>query len=221
MNLSEIHHDPSVCGSAQHPAGCEDHGVTSMFTLVTDVAATPEALFDASLDIGVHLASMADSRERAIAGVTAGQIGLHETVTWRARHFGVWFTMTSEITELDRPFWFVDEQATGPFRVFKHQHEFEATGDGTRMVERSPSSRLSSVRLLSAWCSFRTSGGSSRDATSCSVRRSPGDTESWGRLTQAIGGVGIRATRQRSHGSRPAGRYANTRMGVVVGANER
>lgn len=63
-----------------------------------------------------------------MGGVTAGRIGLGEEVTWRAVHFGLPFTMTSRVTELERPLRFVDEQVRGPFRSFRHEHRFEATG---------------------------------------------------------------------------------------------
>jgi uncharacterized protein (UPF0548 family)/ligand-binding SRPBCC domain-containing protein len=74
--------------------------------------------------------------ERAIGGVTSGSIGLGETVTWRARHFGIWFTMTSRITSLERPTGFVDEQVRGPFRSFHHEHLFTRDGETTVMVDR-------------------------------------------------------------------------------------
>lgn len=73
----------------------------STFSIVTDSSVDAQSLFDVSLSIDAHIKSMAHSRERAIAGVTSGRIGLGETVTWRARHFGIWFTMTSKITALD------------------------------------------------------------------------------------------------------------------------
>ena len=41
---------------------------------------------------------MASSQERAVAGRMTGAIELGETVTWRARHFGYWWTLTSRIT---------------------------------------------------------------------------------------------------------------------------
>ena len=104
--------------------------------LVTESPYPVEALFDVSLDIDAHMASMEASGERAIAGVTTGRIGLGETVTWRARHFGLWFTMTSKITALDRPGFFVDQQVRGPFRVFVHEHTFEPLRDGSRMTDR-------------------------------------------------------------------------------------
>lgn len=108
----------------------------STFTLVTETPFPVEALFDVSLDIDAHMASMAASGERAVAGVTSGRIGLGETVTWRARHFGVRFTMTSKITALERPGFFVDRQVRGPFGMFVHEHTFEALGDGSRMTDR-------------------------------------------------------------------------------------
>lgn len=112
------------------------------FTEVTRVPCDPEVLFDLSLSIDAHLASMRRSGERAVAGVTSGTIGLGETVTWRARHFGVVWTMTSGITALDRPHRFVDEQVRGPFRLFRHEHRFERVDEGTLMTDvvtlRSP-----------------------------------------------------------------------------------
>ncbi|WP_152031087.1 SRPBCC family protein [Agromyces aureus] len=105
------------------------------FTVVTEAPSDAAALFDLSLDIDAHVESMSGSAERAIAGVTTGRIGLGETVTWRARHFGIWFTMTSKITALEPPTRFVDEQVKGPFRSFVHEHVFERTADGSRMTD--------------------------------------------------------------------------------------
>lgn len=79
---------------------------------------------------------MSKSAERAVDGTTEGHIELGEQVTWRARHFGFTFHMTSRITEMDRPRRFVDEQAAGPFNHWRHVHSFEAEADGTRMVDR-------------------------------------------------------------------------------------
>jgi hypothetical protein len=73
-----------------------------------------ETAFDLSLSIDTHLGSFEHSGERAIDGVTAGLIGLGEFVTWRTRHLGITWTMTSTITDWDRPRRFVDEQRKGP-----------------------------------------------------------------------------------------------------------
>jgi ligand-binding SRPBCC domain-containing protein len=110
--------------------------VTIEFEQVTRIDASIEVVFDLSLDIDAHLASMSESGERAVAGVTSGQLGLGETVTWRARHFGIPFTMTSKITAWERPRRFVDEQVRGPFRSFHHEHRFEALDGTTTMTDR-------------------------------------------------------------------------------------
>jgi ligand-binding SRPBCC domain-containing protein len=106
------------------------------FECSTVIAADPATVFDLALDIDAHTKSLARSGERAVGGVTAGRIGLGEEVTWRAVHFGLPFTMTSRVTELERPVRFVDEQVRGPFRTFRHEHLFEAAGGDTVMIDR-------------------------------------------------------------------------------------
>ena len=110
--------------------------MTVRFELESFIGATTAEVFSASLDIDAHLGSMEASGEEAIAGVTSGQIALGETVTWRAKHFGIMWTMTSRITELDRPHRFVDEQVRGPFKAFRHEHVFHSHDGGTRMIDR-------------------------------------------------------------------------------------
>ncbi|KRA23688.1 cyclase [Microbacterium sp. Root61] len=107
----------------------------STFVIVTRTEHPVDAMFAASLDIDAHLASMHDSGETAVGGVTSGSIGLGESVTWRARHFGIWFTLTSCITALDRPHRFVDEQVSGPFRSFVHEHAFVQDAGTTVMTD--------------------------------------------------------------------------------------
>jgi ligand-binding SRPBCC domain-containing protein len=103
--------------------------------LETLVAAPLETTFDLARDIDFHQRSMAYTGERAIAGRTSGPIGAGETVTWRARHLGLKWTMTSRITEFDPPDRFVDEQVSGPFAAIRHEHRFEAKPTGTLMID--------------------------------------------------------------------------------------
>ncbi|WP_243062283.1 SRPBCC family protein [Humibacter sp. RRB41] len=107
----------------------------SVLTVVTETTRSVIDLFEVSLDIDAHVGSMRQSKERAVDGVRSGQIGLGQTVTWRARHFGVWFTMTSKITELERPARFVDQQVVGPFKSFRHEHVFEEVDGLARMTD--------------------------------------------------------------------------------------
>jgi ligand-binding SRPBCC domain-containing protein len=103
--------------------------------LETSIAAPIERVFDLARDIDLHERSMVATREQAVAGRTSGRIECGETVTWRARHFGVWWALTSRITDVERPVRFVDEQERGPFRWFRHEHGFEARDGGTKMTD--------------------------------------------------------------------------------------
>ena len=120
------------------------------FRLETVICAPVADCFDLSLSVDAHTASMGRSGERAVAGVTSGRLGLGDTVTWRARHLGITFRMTSAVTAYERPERFVDEQQHGPFASWWHEHWFTPTGAGsTLMVDlvrfRSPLGPLGRV----------------------------------------------------------------------------
>src|SRR5260370_36051623 len=66
----------------------------------------------------------------ATAGVTAGLVGMSQQVTWRAKHFGVWQSLTSEITAMERPTYFQDTMIQGAFRSMKHDHFFRSLSSG-------------------------------------------------------------------------------------------
>ncbi|PST84352.1 cell division protein [Pedobacter yulinensis] len=108
-----------------------------MFRIITRkwLDADAETCFDLARSIDLHLESMGHTRERAVGGRVTGMIGPGETVTWRARHFGCWFTMTSRITAMQSPGYFRDEMLTGPFARFSHAHFFQAAGSRTLMTD--------------------------------------------------------------------------------------
>ena len=95
--------------------------MTVSFTCRTRLDMSPEQAFDLSRSVDAHLGSMAKSGERAVAGVTTGLMSLGDTVTWRARHFGLPVRMTSRITQFSYPDSFTDEQERGPFRAFRQR----------------------------------------------------------------------------------------------------
>ena len=92
--------------------------------LETLVKAERQVVFDLSRSIDLHKISTQHTNEEAIAGKTSGLIELNETVTWRAKHFGVYQTLTSKITEFNSPDIFVDEMVEGAFKRFRHEHKF-------------------------------------------------------------------------------------------------
>ena len=101
--------------------------------LATSIAAPIERVFDLARSIDLHTESTARTRERAIAGITSGLIGVGQEVTWRARHFGIWQSLTVRITEFEPPTHFADVMLRGAFRRMEHHHYFERSSEGTVM----------------------------------------------------------------------------------------
>lgn len=101
----------------------------------TEINADKEIVFDLSRSIDLHKISTEHTNETAIAGKTSGFIGMNESVTWKAKHFGIYQKLTSKITEFDRPIYFADEMIRGAFRRFKHEHHFADWNSGTLMTD--------------------------------------------------------------------------------------
>jgi hypothetical protein len=99
---------------------------------ITIVQAPIERCFDLARSVEVHLAGNVHCGETAVAaaGVTSGLIGRGQSVTWRAKHFGFWHELTSEITALERPAWFQDAMVCGIFQWMKHDHFFRSLSAG-------------------------------------------------------------------------------------------
>ena len=107
-----------------------------LIILKTKIAAPVERVFDLSRDIDLHQQSTQQTMEKAIGGITTGLIGSGQSVTWRAKHFGVWQTFTSKITEFKAPYYFVDEMTQGVFKSFRHEHYFENNSGDTLMIDK-------------------------------------------------------------------------------------
>ena len=101
--------------------------------LETEINAPIEVCFDLARDIDIHCRTTGSTQERAIAGVTSGLIGMGQSVTFEAVHFGVRQRLTSKIVEFERPHRFVDEMMQGAFKKLRHVHEFLPAATGTLM----------------------------------------------------------------------------------------
>lgn len=106
-----------------------------VISLQTYINAPVEDCFNLSRSVDVHLQSMQSHQEKAIAGTTTGLMNLHDTVTWKATHFGLPFKMKVQITEMRYLEYFVDQMVSGPFKWFRHYHAFEAKSNGTLMTD--------------------------------------------------------------------------------------
>lgn len=103
--------------------------------LTTFIQAPIELVFDLARSIDLHKASMAASKERAVAGTTSGLIKEHETVTWEAKHLFKVRQFTSKISSMKSPDSFVDEMVKGDFRSYRHEHHFKVIENGTIMID--------------------------------------------------------------------------------------
>ncbi|MBQ1024766.1 SRPBCC family protein [Micromonospora sp. C95] len=122
----------------------------ALIEVVSIINAAPNVVFDLTLDVDVHTASLPASRETATTSTERRQLALGDEVTFHARHFGLPWRMTSRITAYERPYHFVDEQTRGPFRALRHEHQFQDL-DGVRtqmtdhMIIRAPLGPLGAV----------------------------------------------------------------------------
>lgn len=102
----------------------------------TLIKADINTVFDLARDIDLHQHSTSKTKEKAIAGRTSGLIEENETVTWRAKHLGVYQTHTSKIVSMDKPYQFTDIMLKGTFKSLKHQHFFKEKNSYTLMTDR-------------------------------------------------------------------------------------
>lgn len=104
--------------------------------LETVINAVPQTVFDLSRSVDLHKASMLHHREEIVDGVRKGLMNKGDTVTWEARHLWKKRRLKVQLTELLTPHFFVDEMVDGDFKKMKHEHQFNATAEGTTMIDR-------------------------------------------------------------------------------------
>ena len=107
-----------------------------LIALTTHIHAPILRCFNLSLSIDLHQHSATSTNEKAIAGITSGLIGLNETVTWKATHFGFPQVLTVQITDMHRPSYFKDVMLSGAFKRMEHEHFFEERNGVTIMNDR-------------------------------------------------------------------------------------
>lgn len=101
----------------------------------TTIHAKKEIAFDLSRCIELHETSTAQTKEKAIAGRTKGLIEIGETVTWRAKHFGIYQKLQVKITNMEKFEYFTDTMQKGAFKRFVHQHIFKEEDGATVMLD--------------------------------------------------------------------------------------
>jgi ligand-binding SRPBCC domain-containing protein len=80
--------------------------------------------FDLARSVELHQISTASTKEKAISGRTKGLCEKDDTITWRAKHFGLYHELTMTITEMNSPIFFEDVMVKGIFKSIRHRHHF-------------------------------------------------------------------------------------------------
>jgi hypothetical protein len=102
------------------------------FEETTLIAAPIDRVFDLSRSVEVHLLANVHDNEQALAigGITTGLAGLGQRVTWRAKHFGFWHDLTSEVTAMEPPTYFQVTMVKGIFRSMVADHRLRSLPSG-------------------------------------------------------------------------------------------
>lgn len=103
--------------------------------LTTFIEAPAARVFDLSRSVTLHKRSMENTGEEIVGTVSAGLMGLDETITWRGKHLGRKRIFKSRIVEFDAPHSFADEMQEGDFRYFRHEHYFKEVDNGTILID--------------------------------------------------------------------------------------
>lgn len=101
--------------------------------VITRINAPQARCFYLALSVDLHAVSAQQTQEQIVGGVRSGLLHLGDEVTFRARHFGVWQTLTSKITAYEAPTYFCDEMQRGAFKAMRHAHYFKLDGSDTIM----------------------------------------------------------------------------------------
>jgi ligand-binding SRPBCC domain-containing protein len=67
-----------------------------------------------------------------------------------------WVYWVTEITDVQEPFYFVDDQRSGPFALWRHQHSFKEVEGGVEMIDEiSYAIPFGPLGLLAHWLFVR------------------------------------------------------------------
>lgn len=102
----------------------------------TLIDAPPEVCFDLARDVEFHAQSLAHTGERVTVRPDHTLLRLGDEVEFEGRHLGVRQRLRARIESFDRPHQFRDVMVRGAFRSFAHDHVFEPSEAGTRMIDR-------------------------------------------------------------------------------------
>lgn len=101
----------------------------------TIINAPQERCFLLSLSVDLHLLSAKPAGEKAVGGKTSGILQLGDSITWLAKHFGIYQKITSMIVKYKYPDFFCERMMKGPFIKYRHEHYFVSNEENTVMKD--------------------------------------------------------------------------------------
>lgn len=99
------------------------------------IKAPTAGCFDLARNVDIHTKTTANTKEKAVSGVTKGLLEEGDTVTWEAVHFGIRQRLTAKVTYMEKHHIFVDIMVKGAFSSFTHTHQFIEQNGGTLMID--------------------------------------------------------------------------------------
>lgn len=103
--------------------------------LTTFIAAPIERVFDLSRHLSIYKILMQGRNEIVSSGAASNLVSRGETITIQAKHLGKTRLVTTQVTDLQKPSSFVQEQVKGDLLHFKHEHHFKRVDNGTILID--------------------------------------------------------------------------------------
>lgn len=103
--------------------------------LTTFIAAPIERVFDLSRHLSIYKILMQGRKEIVSSGAASNLVNRGETITIQAKHLGKIRLVTTQVTDLQKPSSFVQEQVKGDLLHFKHEHHFKKVDNGTILID--------------------------------------------------------------------------------------
>jgi ligand-binding SRPBCC domain-containing protein len=99
------------------------------------INAPKERCFLLSLSVDIQVVSAKAMKGKVVGGKTSGIMEPGDSVTWLAKHFGMFQKITVMIVKYKYPAQFTEEMLKGPFKSFKHEHYFDTISGKTLMKD--------------------------------------------------------------------------------------
>jgi ligand-binding SRPBCC domain-containing protein len=99
------------------------------------INAPKERCFLLALSVDLQVVSAKAAKEKLVAGKPGGIMEQGDSVTWLAKHFGMYQKFSTMIVKYKYPDHFSEEMMKGPFKNFKHEHYFHIINGKTLMKD--------------------------------------------------------------------------------------